>query len=124
MGDDKTDWDDTTDTRKSTVELLAQIPEKPSVLELVQGPGAPHKYVLVGEEIVVGRGEEVEIQLFSAELSRRHLLITKKDDEFSCEDLESRNGVLLNGIKIHSASLKDGDNIQLGDMLFIFHQGS
>ena len=122
MGD-RRDWDDTTATSVSTADLLSQIPEKPSILELVSGPGAPHKYLLIEEQIVVGREEGVQIQVFSKELSRRHVLIRRQDGEFTCLDLESRNGVFLNGIKIHSVSLKDGDNLQLGDLLFVFHQG-
>jgi len=122
MGD-RSSWDETTDTSVTTADLLAQIPEKPTQLELVKGPGAPHKYLLLEKETVIGREEGVQIQIFSREVSRRHLLIRRDSGEFSCLDLESRNGVFLNGIKIHSASLKDGDNLQLGDLLFIFHQG-
>jgi len=118
------DWDETTDTSISTADLLAQVPEQPSMLELVKGPGAPHKYLLLEKETVVGRDERAQIQVYSREVSRKHMHISRDDSgEFSCLDLESRNGVFLNGIKIHSASLNDGDNLQLGDLLFVFHQG-
>jgi pSer/pThr/pTyr-binding forkhead associated (FHA) protein len=43
--------------------------------------------------------------------------------QFTLVDLESRNGVYLNGVKVHSALLHDGDNIQLGTVVFVFHEG-
>ena len=38
-------------------------------------------------------------------------------------DLDSRNGVYLNGVKIHSAVLHGGDNLQLGSVVLVFHEG-
>jgi pSer/pThr/pTyr-binding forkhead associated (FHA) protein len=32
--------------------------------------------------------------------------------------------VFLNGVKIHSATLREGDNIQLGDVIVIYHEGT
>ena len=37
-------------------------------------------------------------------------------------DFESRNGVFLNGIKVHSAILRDGDILQLADVVFDFYE--
>jgi hypothetical protein len=32
--------------------------------------------------------------------------------------------MFLNGIKTHSAVLREGDTIQMGDVVFVFHEGS
>jgi pSer/pThr/pTyr-binding forkhead associated (FHA) protein len=38
-------------------------------------------------------------------------------------DLESANGVYLNGVRVHSAGLFEGDTIQIGDVLLMFREG-
>jgi pSer/pThr/pTyr-binding forkhead associated (FHA) protein len=38
-------------------------------------------------------------------------------------DLNSSNGMYLNGVKAHSAVLHEGDQIQIGNVVFIFHEG-
>ena len=57
-------------------------------------------------------------------ISRKHVVITKNGAEFRCRDLDSANGLYLNGVKAHSAVLHDGDAIQIGDVVFVFHEGS
>ena len=37
-------------------------------------------------------------------------------------DNDSDNGVILNGAKIHSAVLRDGDVIQVADNVFVYHE--
>ena len=58
------------------------------------------------------------------ELSRRHALITLYESEIMVEDLDSANGLFLNGIKIHSATLRDGDVFQIGGVVFSFRVGA
>ena len=43
--------------------------------------------------------------------------------QFNLVDLQSRNGVYVNGVKVHSAVLHDGDSVQMGSILFVFHEG-
>lgn len=118
-------WDDTTCTSNSKVEVPAFRKDgKPFLLELIQGPGAPHRYTLSFDKLVVGRSEEADIQIGSLEISRRHMLLNKAGNEYVCLDLNSRNGLYLNGVKIHSATLKDGDRLQLGDVVFVYHAGA
>jgi pSer/pThr/pTyr-binding forkhead associated (FHA) protein len=38
-------------------------------------------------------------------------------------DNDSHNGVFLNGVKVHSAVLRDGDAILVGDNEFIYGEG-
>ena len=91
--------------------------------EQVKGPGAPKEYDLSAEESFVGRSSSVVISINSELLSRKHMRLFRDDGEVRCEDLQSMNGVYLNGIRVHSAILRDGDTIQLGDVVFIFHEG-
>jgi pSer/pThr/pTyr-binding forkhead associated (FHA) protein len=91
---------------------------------MVQGPGAPHNYELYRAEMVIGRTIDADVSIISTDLSRRHVLLKRAaSGQFLVNDLESRNGVYVNGVKIHSAVLHDGDSIQLGSLLFVFHEG-
>jgi pSer/pThr/pTyr-binding forkhead associated (FHA) protein len=112
-------------TREISVTLLPLSTEQtPSVLEMVQGPGAPRNHELYRAEMVIGRAIDADVSINTTDLSRRHVLLKRATSgESSVYDLESRNGVYLNGVKIHSAVLHDGDSIQLGSLLFVFHEG-
>ena len=46
------------------------------------------------------------------------------DGEYTLEDLESRNGIYLNGVAVHAAVLRDGDEVQLGDFIFAYQEGT
>ena len=88
------------------------------------GPDAPRTYSLIQPTTVIGRGSTCDVTLNSMELSRRHALITLNDTEINIEDLDSANGLFLNGVKIHSATLRDGDAFQIGGVVFSFRVGT
>lgn len=93
-------------------------------IEQVEGPGARCEYELSESECVIGRSAQATICISSGLLSRKHMRLFRDENEIRCEDLHSMNGIYLNGIKIHSAILRDGDAIQLGDVVFLFHEGA
>lgn len=59
----------------------------------------------------IGSASECEIQLPHLGVSPRHASITWSDDLYYLEDLESSNGILLNGEEIQRAQLQGGDKI-------------
>ncbi len=70
----------------------------------------------------IGRSSECEIQVPDLKTSRRHALIYINGPDYCLKDLESENGTYLNGKCIHSlVKIKDGDEIQIGDHVFIFN---
>ena len=97
---------------------------KPFLLQQVQGPGAPRNILLELEEVVVGRSHQAHLSIDSARLSRRHMALRRRDHEYVCADLDSANGVFLNGVKVYSAVLREGDTLQIGEVVFIYHEGT
>lgn len=95
---------------------------RPPTLEQVRGPGSPHPHHLFLSKMVIGRSPQAQVVLNSASLSRQHLRLERRDGETYFFDLDSANGVFLNGTKAHSAILRDGDLLELGDCAFIFHE--
>ena len=120
---DQNEWDIDEPTIKSDLRL--KLPKRQDVrpwLEQIQGPGAPARFDIEGVHQVIGRSPTAEIRVESAEVSRRHGLLNQVGLEYRVEDLESRNGIYLNGVKIHSAVLREGDVLQLGNAVFVFHE--
>jgi len=61
----------------------------------------------------MGRDEAANIRINSPRASRRHAFIRRHEEGFELLDNESRNGILLNGLKVYSAVLRDGDVVQV-----------
>ncbi len=72
--------------------------------------------------ITAGRNEGLDLTLPVKEASREHFRLGRvKDGSWAIQDLGSTNGTLLNGEKITTAKLKDGDTITLGpDCTIVF----
>jgi len=80
------------------------------------------EYRLVGKTIRLGRAPDNDIVLDDKSISRYHALISITTDSVVLEDLKSRNGVQVSGSKVKRSELKDGDEIQIGDLRGIFFQ--
>ena len=123
---DEGDWVESTLTSEldvkadSTADTKTLAVSSRTLLEQKEGPGAPRKILLSSKLTVLGRSNNCTVQLHSSEISRAHMMIKKEEGRFTCQDLESYNGVHLNGIRIHSAELRNGDTIQIGNVVFIF----
>lgn len=83
---------------------------------LLEDEGREERHFPIPDEgLVIGRGAESEVRLDGALVSRQHARVYRKGNEVLVEDLGSRNGILVNGNKILSASLKRGDVITVGE---------
>lgn len=98
--------------------------KRPFWLEQVAGPGAPREFTLELAETVLGRSLSANISIESSSISRQHAVLKRAGPEFTVTDLNSANGMYLNEVKTHSAVLCEGDVIQLGDVIFVFHEGA
>lgn len=66
-------------------------------------------------EAVVGRDPACEVPLDDPDTSRRHCRIVRQGPSLRVIDLDSRNGVRINGVKIvQQASLHHGDVLTVG----------
>lgn len=65
--------------------------------------------------LIVGRSDTCDIYIDDTKLSRQHFVIENDNGNFYIMDLQSRNGTMLNGIKINSRQqLFSGDKILAG----------
>ncbi len=89
-------------------------------LVTLTGSTKGESYVLMGNRIVIGRGEKTDIKINDAKASREHCEITKVGDKWVATDLGSQNGVMVNDLKITQQSLGEGDKLIVGQTVFKF----
>jgi pSer/pThr/pTyr-binding forkhead associated (FHA) protein len=94
-----------------------------ALLEQAEGEGAPRVITLLRNEILLGRSTDADIHISSQRASRIHASIVRKGQDYQIRDHQSHNGIFLNGVKINSALLRDGDVLQIADALFVFREG-
>jgi len=62
----------------------------------------------------IGRQADRNLVLSNAQISRQHAIIHHDDEGYFIQDLGSRHGILVNGIRRETTRLQTGDRIQLG----------
>lgn len=76
---------------------------------------------LTRARIVVGRSRECDVQVDDGNVSRRHCEVVQDGAaSWSVVDLGSTNGTELNGRRVESAPLTDGDRITIGGTDLVF----
>lgn len=77
------------------------------------------KEILINKDMLVGRHQDAEIQLHSAEVSRRHAAFLVKDDALWVQDLKSSNGTFVNDVRVDDQKLlEDNDIVQFASLKF------
>jgi DNA-binding winged helix-turn-helix (wHTH) protein len=84
-----------------------------------------HQIPLQNGENILGREPEAAAWLDSATVSRRHARIMISGKEATLEDLGSKNGTYLRGVRVTGPSrLVDGDEIHVGSAVVTFRMTS
>jgi pSer/pThr/pTyr-binding forkhead associated (FHA) protein len=107
------------DIETQEVEVLPEEAKVPTIA-VKRGPSAGSRFSLDKGDILLGRDPASDIFLNDITVSRRHARIQIKGNKAFLEDLGSLNGTYLNGVRIEKASLKNGDEIQVGKFKLVF----
>lgn len=75
-------------------------------------------------DVVVGRHTEVGLRLPLPDVSRRHCRLRYESGTWHITDLNSLNGIKLNGENVVEATLGDGDTLRIGGFSFKVEIGS
>lgn len=73
--------------------------------------------------IEVGREVDDGVRPDSPLVSRRHALLTLRDEDWWVQDLGSANGTFVNGERISRSPLRDGDLVHFADVAYRFTRG-
>ncbi|MCX4241506.1 hybrid sensor histidine kinase/response regulator [Paraliomyxa miuraensis] len=76
----------------------------------------PGRRIYLEGDVVLGRGKDCDAIVSDQGISRRHALVGRNTDgHYYVRDLDSRNGVRVNGHRVKEAVLEFGDEIALGE---------
>lgn len=81
-----------------------------------------HRYEIGAEPAVIGRSRQCNIVLADPNVSRRHAQLSQQGADYVIFDLDSTNGVEVNGAAIRSQVLADGDLIGMGTTTLTFRR--
>jgi transcriptional regulator with GAF, ATPase, and Fis domain len=88
-------------------------------LFVIAGPSKDLTFALPNGEIHIGRDPSNLLSISDPSLSRRHCALSQDSDGYKIRDLDSRNGTLVNGVAVKEARLRHGDQISVGDSIFL-----
>ena len=87
-----------------------------------EGKNASYEVELHRQLTVIGRGSDADIRLGDQAVSRRHAEIRVANGSTMLNDLQSTNGTLVNGARITTTALADGDEVRIGETVLVFHE--
>lgn len=88
---------------------IDDFPERPTTVSIAEC-----------EELSVGSASDNGIVLKSRFISKKHLMIERRNGSYHLTDRQSTNGTYVNGTRISSCILNIGDEIILGDARIVF----
>src|ERR1017187_1539872 len=112
--------------------LLSRVEQAPAVeqapermqreIQILSPDGQTRIVPLDSERISLGRSSITELCYpDDSGLSRQHLAFEKEGGEWLIRDLGSKNGTLLNGVRITAPQvLKPGDRVTAGHLILVF----
>lgn len=98
---------------------MSAFPVEASLI-LIEGDLDENEFILA-ENTSIGRSPSNDIVLKETKVSRQHAAINFRDGHYVMVDLKSSNGVFINGKRVDEATLKDGDELEIGSFKFQFN---
>jgi serine/threonine-protein kinase len=70
-------------------------------------------------EAIVGRASDCDVVLRANDISKRHCRLLLDDDGARVQDLDSANGIAVNGDAVQESALQNGDRLRIADHEFV-----
>jgi pSer/pThr/pTyr-binding forkhead associated (FHA) protein len=95
-------------------------------LVAISGPLRGQAVPLTLEPLTIGRDPANHLHPPDLSLSRSHSVVVTDDDRVTLTDLDSVNGTFVNGMPIKTRVLEHGDQVKVGESVFLFvaHDGA
>jgi len=101
---------------------LVQELTKAAWVTVTQGRLKGRQYRIEGARASIGRAEENPVGLFGdASVQARHAIVERSGDAYVLKNLAVKEGTMVNGSRIESVELHDGDRINIGGYELVFH---
>lgn len=85
------------------------------------GPNKGKVYYLLGKRIIIGRGENADIQIVDTKISREHAELSFSDNGYTITDLGAQNGIIVNDSKVKQKKLIDAEKIVIGSTVIKYN---
>ena len=102
-------------------EAISALPSGSALLVVRRGPNAGARFLLDADVTTVGRHPDADIFLDDVTVSRRHAEFHRHHTAFEVKDLGSLNGTYFDGVRIDTALLSDGAEVQVGKFRLTFY---
>jgi pSer/pThr/pTyr-binding forkhead associated (FHA) protein len=100
-----------------------QLPPGTALLAVRRGPNAGARFLLDHDVTTSGRHPDSDIFLDDVTVSRRHAEFHRDSGVFTVRDVGSLNGTYVNRERVESATLSNGDEVQIGKFRLVFIAG-
>ena len=108
----------------SSVTGIEGLPEGQALLVVKRGLNAGSRFLLDQATTSAGRHPDSDIFLDDVTVSRRHAEFRSEGGSFTVVDVGSLNGTYVNREPVDSASLANGDEVQIGKFRLVFLTGT
>ena len=105
---------------ETAVSGVEGLPTGSALLVVKRGPNAGSRFLLDQATTSAGRHPDSDIFLDDVTVSRRHAEFRLDGNEFQVVDVGSLNGTYVNREPVDSASLANGDEVQIGKFRLVF----
>ncbi|MCU1579178.1 MAG: transcriptional regulator [Rhodoglobus sp.] len=109
------------DVSAEELEAISALPSRSALLVVRRGPNVGARFLLDADVTTVGRHPEADIFLDDVTVSRRHAEFIRHGSSFQVKDLGSLNGTYFDGVRIDTALLSDGAEVQVGKFRLTFY---
>ena len=92
----------------------------PALLDVVDGNDQGRTFELPNAFVMIGRGAQCDFVLADLAVSRKHLAVEFDGQGYILLDQGSGNGTKVNGVRVQSHRLEEGDLIQAGKTQLVF----
>jgi pSer/pThr/pTyr-binding forkhead associated (FHA) protein len=98
----------------------APLPSGSAAVVVKRGPNAGSRFMMDRDSLAAGRHPASDIFLDDITVSRRHAEFRCENGQFRIVDVGSLNGICVNHQPVDSATLANGDEIQIGNFRLVF----
>ena len=102
--------------------VIKENPESQATLKVVTGSANKDTVQLGKDKVTIGRVGYNDLLLNDKKVSRTHAAIYFEKGNYVIEDLNSTNGVFVDGHLVKKIVLKTGNQVMLGDCVLLFMQ--
>jgi pSer/pThr/pTyr-binding forkhead associated (FHA) protein len=103
--------------------VAGSLPPGTALLLVRRGPNAGARFLLDKEVTTSGRHPESDIFLDDVTVSRRHAEFHRDGGVFTVRDVGSLNGTYVNRERVETATLSNGDEVQIGKFRLVLIAG-